>query len=173
MKRILFHGTCEQGYQGIKEFGFNPEDAVWTCSDLNCSYFWDLNYFEEKEGMTEENVIRRAFEQATVAAAKNDQRSSNLYVIRIVVDDEEIDVMEDNSCENMYGAVCIRNEDLAKVEMEVFVSDDYYPSLRLFYLSGIVNNRYFDVHLSYVERKAIKEIGCVEELYEFEYIELQ
>lgn len=171
----LFHGTTFEAVQDIIENGFDcVGNSVWSCSDNDCVYFYQLDKFVESECIEdeslEEQIYRcelRANEQGQIANAVLSDPYDLTCVIHLEIDTEnfptwEDNIMEDDSCPyaGESGAVCIESRILneliseRKVRMKV-IKYEFIVKMSLAYITGLKDNPYFQDKfstLSYSER---------------------
>jgi len=172
MKRTLLHGMSSHAYNELIRLNSfeNVLDTTWNCSNGSYLYAYDVDDFIKGEDCEKDLVINRCFESAAIGSAKFNQIDNKLYVVELEIDADEVDILEDTSCENMSYAFEIDRDEITTANIvNVYVSEDYESSLKLFYLSGLLKNEYFDIDLSDKEIRAIENIGYFEELFDFEF----
>lgn len=166
--RFLLHGTSKNGFEGIKTNGFQPNKINnWIFSEPDTVYFYDSAKIKDKK-----EIFQLAFEQAALTAAIVNQLSDELYVFYIEIPDD-LELNDDVSCENMYyKAISVNISDSILVSYRVYKSNDYNPSLRLFYLNN-VNLNNINTNLSrneYSFLNIINKSNIYEELlWDFKY----
>lgn len=172
----LFHGTSYNNYTNIKNNGFSDyKETVWSCSNKEKTYFYHMDNLCEAEGFNAESLeekidfcLSRANESAQITAAIDQEINTMTVVFEIIVDSNYVeDFMEnDDSCENMYGCVQINSLLINKLikggkataTVHFF---KFNPKLSLFYLTGIIDNDYFEdslYKLDCTEREFIQQI---------------
>lgn len=188
MKRTLYHGTSANSAHSIVEHGFCAESTVWTCSNTNETYFYDMESLADTECLETDTedakhfAIIRALESAQLTAAIKGDKNSALYVFEIIIEDEDIEVWEDDSCENMesFSCYCL-NEDLNGVPYKLYeCKNGYIPSLRPFYINTAAKTYINDVYMDEYEQKAVDllakvDTSCIfesliEQLYTYELV---
>lgn len=104
---IYFHGTCGDNLEAILENGFKPSETNWTPSEPNTTYFWSPDALEDAgEAETKADAQRVAFSRACDSAIPTLARAKDCRRVIFAVEFSQDDVSEDNSCQNMEGAVC-------------------------------------------------------------------
>lgn len=173
----LFHGTSASSYLDIIKNGFsNKEDTIWSCSDYDKTYMYQLDKFAECEGIENWNLdeqiemlSQRANESAQITQCFVSPEYKYTVVFEFLVDTDKTDFMDhvedDDSCENMSGcgAVQIDNEILDKAikngTVKVFYHFfPYYTTLWVFYLAGISRNDFLQDKiwgLNYMQKKSL------------------
>lgn len=187
MKKLYYHGTSLESFRNIIKNGFNNDDfSNWTCSGNNTTYFHDLEkYIECGEVEDREDkrlVIERAFESGQIAAACQKSKETSIVVLEFEFDDEEIDIEDDNSCQNMDCiASCIDNDDIDidKHLKNVYICN-YNPNLWMFVIASIIDYNYFNIdNFTDLEIQALELISKVdttnihEELSYFDFREVK
>lgn len=173
--KTLFHATTKENYERIKKEGFKPQNQIWSCSNDEMVYFYDLEKLEDEcEG--KDGVILRAIESGQITAAIQGSKHPEIYIFEIQIKD--IYVEDDYSCENMVDLASeVDYEDLnnfGKV-VNVYESKAFNPHLRFFYIANLVEtNEYINsFNLSSIEMDACHIIAKSElhiyELFENEF----
>jgi len=141
----LYHGTTIDNYESILKNGFGDESIIWTyASDSDYTYFWNPKELKKVEGLdTVEEAISyakdRAAESAKIAGAIFKSKSDKIIVLEVEVDSKF--VSDDDSCENMKGAVKVCNENLKALNIKNVYRCDFLPTMSLVYLIGLLKNR--------------------------------
>lgn len=109
---FYFHGTSIENLQSIKKNGLSPHRTNWQCSKPDTTYFWspleladaDCEPYEEEPERWDRMALNNAADSAFYACteAKDFRR-----IVLAVHLDKTFNVEPDESCENMYGAVCV------------------------------------------------------------------
>lgn len=172
MKQVLYHGTTKEAYESILKEGFGEGKTVWNCSDNDVTYFFTEEKVKKSERLDDEDeeeiqnrCIERALESAQLTAAFSGSQFQELYVLKIEIDDEEIEIYDDESCPNMKDiASYVENENLKNITFETYVcKTGYNPCMRVFYLQNWYNHDYADLScLSDMEEEALEAIQGIE-----------
>ena len=180
--KTLFHGTTLENYESILKNGFSPRtDKTWECSDDRTIYFYDMDKDVngcEDETEQREDCIRRCFENSQISASIQNFTGSKLVVFEIEIASEYCE--DDYSCDNMSDAATCVDIDYLDVSMikNVYVSEAYNPSLRMFYISPLYNNEQLNKEVfNDLELQAFEIIAnaqCyIEDLMYFDWEQLQ
>lgn len=186
MKRRYFHGTTIKSFKNMVSSNFATKtDYIWTCSDDEYLYLWDLKKVHELENNNDKSeleysvirTIEQAFENAKIAGAISNARENELVVIEFSIDESLIE--DDESCENMSGASRINIDDIdVKNIKNVYIAENgYLPSMRLLYVVGLLDNQYFnDENFLQVELDMIKNLSeqniYFDEMFETDYVKM-
>jgi hypothetical protein len=173
----VYHGTTWENYQNIQLRGFdNSKETVWDCSIHSETYVWvpsQLMEHGEAEDMEEatERAIQMAFESAQISAALLGSLASEIVVIELNVNPDDLEV--DESCENMGHASCIANKKIDIFSITGIYTAPYYADLRLFILNGFRDNQWIKMwmlpEITYKALEMMPRDIFMEELLEFEY----
>lgn len=170
--RYLFHGTTIEACNEILSGNYNPEETVWGCSDDLYMYVWEQKKLCEVEDWDDSDLpsdgcIERANESAQIANAILPRPYDETVVIQFSVPDylfnqlmDEGYLKYDDTLESMYdsGAMMFRSaviNQLIKDHKEIGITVYYmpfYPKMSLFYLTGLVDNPYFEATLEKLDR---------------------
>ena len=176
MKKF-FHGTTQDGKDAILNGSYGPEKNNWICSDSDFMYAWDRDLLTEAECWDEDypdfidqDCIGKANENAQIANALLENPYDRTYVLEFCVSDDKYQnlfdegyISEDSSCENMKGAIQINadklNEMIKNKEVKIHVyAFRFCVKMSLLYLSGIVDNPYFEESLEKLPSTEIKAL---------------
>lgn len=147
-----FHGTSFEHAKAMiqSDFKSDKESCTWHCSDDRNLYVYPMNkvYAERfQRGEAEEYecihaaCLERAAESGQINAAFHNSAYGNIVVFEF---NFPRDLMEDDySCDNMSSiASCVAFEDIKPEHVKnVYLIDSYSPSLRLFVLAGLSQNK--------------------------------
>lgn len=162
-----FHGTSYEAGINIIQNGFNSGNKIWNCSAFDKIYFaiehYDsYNYYVLDDDSVENlPVWRFVIEAGQIAAAHNNQSEEDLFVFEFDIPDN-IEIEEDNSCENMNDCYQIGADKLnvlindGTIKMTIYqVQKAYVPCLRIFYLKDLSDKYYFvqDMNLANITKK--------------------
>ncbi len=163
----LYHGTTRENWESIQREGWlgDSHKPVWNCS-MREIYFNDTS----KADGDDCSLINDTFEQAQIAAAVQNYKGANLVVLRFEIPDEFVE--DDSSCPNAEQASAVHPDYMDKAELTgIYNSDQYNPSLRLFYICGLlagndfINQEYFTA-LEIEAAKKLHETDCyLEDLF--------
>lgn len=183
--KTLYHGTTRENWESIQREGWlgDSHKTVWNCS-MREIYFFDMSKADDllesnilteskKQDLVDEfhNIlINQTFEQAQIAAAVQDFKGTELLVLRFDIPDEFVN--DDNSCINTEESSSVDIENMKHSELTgIYVSGNYNPSLRLFYICGLMSdNEYLNMEpfseLEIEAAKIINDAGCyIEDLF--------
>lgn len=98
----LYHGTCADNLESIRENGFNGLRGrqLWKCS-AGLNYFWNAGYFEDYPDDAKIGALGNS--EVSLVRAKDCRRL--LFKLEVPQSYFEENFQEDNSCSNMGGAV--------------------------------------------------------------------
>ena len=115
-----YHGTTLENALAIINSNFKSfKEDNWNCSQ-DWFYFWS----EDKLDEFDECARRQAWDNGSIAAARNN--SNNVVIFELKIDK---DVEPDYSCQNMEGAYCLPMDDMdISMIQKVYV----YPFDRIF-----------------------------------------
>lgn len=174
--KTLFHGTTLKNWENIKVNGFYPENKTWYCSGDREIYFYDLDKspYDEKRDIIYD-CINQAFSSAQIHASVNNYNSTELIVLELQVPENFCE--DDFSCENMDNiATCVNIDDLdlSMIKKIHICKNGYLPSLRIFYIGGMIKRNNYQINTNNfldIELDIIKEIEIpfIEEIFNFEY----
>ena len=138
--KTYIHGTSYESTMDILKNGLKVDnkDMIWECSNSDLLYLRDKNDEED-------DSLMLCIESGQIAAAKLNSLSTKIGIIEIELSDKiaEESVLEDTSCENMYGCFEMDIDELNKyiesgeavVTIHIY-ENAYLPYLRPFYLTG-------------------------------------
>lgn len=182
--KILFHGTSATAGERIKKYGFGGDNSkVWTCSNLEHVYFYDVDKMDGDDVQSKkEDGFRQAVDSARITSALNHINKDYLYIFEIHVDDDIYDsyFMDDLSAQNMENvAVCIDRKTLnillLQDKITIYIHKvPYLWNMGLIYLSSISSNDLLNKNnLSYIENWFLNQIEYidlyVDELYDIDF----
>ena len=172
MKRIFLHGTTFAGAEDIKKHWFDSNvDVVWeNASDPEKLYVRELTGDENEDCEAKYLCV----ENAQIACAYTGQNETRIGLIRITIDDPDMDsyIETDDSCgDTMKDCFQIDKEFLnsclekgtAEMEVEIY-EDSYMPYLRIFYLQGMLKNKSMEIDDTGL-KAAIKAIENVDSCF--------
>lgn len=163
MKRTYFHGTSFDNLKKILREGLIPdsEKKVWVVSGRGV-YLWSPDILEE-EGDTEDDRNRLAKDYAYSSAQMTIglSKSGKCVVFEIELEEEEVE--DDQSCENMFGAVVCNRAISPKEIKSVWVSPDL-SLLRGYFIALAMGRDLFAGKFSRLE-KQIGEVFRNAEIY--------
>lgn len=155
----LYHGTSADNLKAILKGGFNGMrgNPVWKVS-RGLNYFWDagqcasMNGEPENEEFGEQEARRHARESAECGLGRS--RDCRRVVFEIEVSTEEFDSFfgQDNSCQNMDGAVVSSEKVSAKFITRYWIDENSLDFFRC-YFAGIqrTSNLKIDLDLTDAE----------------------
>lgn len=158
----FFHGTSYDNFLKIKERGFDMSDTIWHCSEPGQTYLYGAiqdDCFETEQDAIEDAFLNAKF-AARLAAASNGSNYNKAIILEFESDFDNEIITYDHSCEDMkyMNAFQIDNSDLNKMPYKIH-EVPYYSGMRYIYLSGVINNSYFDIsNLSKEEIEIIKTL---------------
>lgn len=177
--RVFFHGTSMESAMTILNEGFDDcVNTIWSCSDDTKLYLRELKQDSEEDDWCEDPKYL-CIESGKIAAAIQGSQSTSIALFRFEMDEEIADeyVEADDSCENMEDCFQIDKSDLEKLISEGKIKctlleskDAYIPYMRVFYLTGVINNDYMDIDddLLYRSVEIVSKTNCyIDELWEF------
>ena len=186
MKRRYFHGTTIKSFKNMVSGNFATKaDYIWTCSDDEFLYLWDLKKHHKLESGNDKNeleysierIIQQAFESAKIASAISNAKENELVVIEFSIDESLIE--DDVSCENLSEASRINIDDIdVKNIKNVYIAENgYLPSMRRLYVMGLIDNQYFnDENFLQVELDMIRNLSeqniYLDEMFETDYVKM-
>lgn len=121
----LFHGTCLKNAKAILENGFdgNEGEQIWNVS-AGYNYFWSLKDVAKSEGneakYISDQILDRAKESGECSVIQNNCSHIVVFQIKASV----VEYSEDDSCENMQGAVVSRDTIPASAIEKIWISND-------------------------------------------------
>lgn len=175
-KVIVYHGTTRAHAINILA-GREKSDVkiTWNCSDDDYLYVWTAHklygYDEDQDHEDyDRQAIQRAFENAQITAAVQDEPQKELVVLAFEV--EYDDVEDDVSCDGMDEAARIRLENYAECHVKTLVCK-HNPRLDGVIVSNLLDNPHLTSNISddLIEAaKAFKDVW-LDSLLEFDYRE--
>lgn len=180
MSRI-YHGTSYENYLDIiKEGKFKTKRKTWTCSYSNYTYFYRPGMFIKHNDCHDIDcaircAIQEAFGNAFITAAINKSLSDKVVVLELEV--PQRDICEDSSCDGMYVACQVHNDDLDISMIKRVLFNAYSPITSILYMAGLHGRHYINLDLTPIEEAIIKQLNRVEvfpeELWEVDYYEAE
>lgn len=189
----LCHGTTSVGKDDIlHKRGFRDDmGSIWSCSEYDKAYFYELKRFAKCEGKEDESLeniqyelLLRANENAQIQEAILKNPGTMTYVIEFVLPPEANQFIEDDdSCDNMinYGSV-----QMDTIAINHFIRTgnccinvyhfNFFPKMAYFYIAGLINNEFAQVYfegLGKEEACAIEAINKADTYEIFEAIVLE
>jgi hypothetical protein len=160
-----FHGTSFRNLRSILKNGLQVNcDKLWLAS-RNEVYLWSpdmlVKYGDAEEDWKDETAKERAYDSAQIAIAV-DPKCGKCAVLEIELDSNE--VTEDDSCENMSGAVCTTSPIRPNQIKRIWVSPDL-SMIKGCFLAGILQNNLFDSSLVGETEKQIAKVFANSEFY--------
>lgn len=162
MNKIYYHGTSADNLANILANGLqtDTDKKLWSVSD-NKVYLWNPEALTDYD--TEEAQHREAFKLASESgqAACTLSIDCRIVVLKLHINDEEIE--EDDSSENMasFGAVQIRRDIMPSEILEIQISNDV-SILRVLFIYYNIQNEFTKIKFSPLETRIAKAFSHAE-----------
>lgn len=180
MKTLLFHGTSADNLPHILKHGLkaDSEAKLWNCSE-DAVYFWSVPAVMESENLeTVEEALNMARQNAIGSGQIALSLAKDCRIIIICAEIEETELEEDQSCENMYGAVCVYRDVLPHEIKSIEISNDL-SLLKGYFMAMVLNRDLTAIELSPLETKVaecfknLEVYDELESLIEFEPVKIR
>lgn len=163
MKKTYFHGTSEDNLQSILRKGLLPDcQKVWNPS-LSEVYLWSPDRLTEvgdcEAEWASDHAKQRAYESAQMAMTL--AKSGKCVVLEIELNDTT--VSDDDSCENMSGAVATAKVTRKQIK-RIFISPDL-SLLRGYFVGVALQNDLFNSYNFTETERTIGEVFQKAEIY--------
>jgi len=132
----FYHWTTLENFKKILKNGFNNKSKKnWWCSNESELYLWNPRKLE-----WDRDAKQKAFESAQLAAAIQDVSKTEIVVLELEIDTNQINVPDDDSAVNMKNSanyVLKERLNLSNISCVYWSRNWYIPGARLLYLLSI------------------------------------
>jgi hypothetical protein len=164
MKRVYFHGTSADHLPSILKHGLKTDcDKIWSpsCDEI---YLWSGDRLAEVGDCEDENkhdyAKERAYDSAQMAILLTP--GGKCVVLEIELDDSQVE--DDDSCENMSGAVSTRNPIKRSQIKKIWISPDL-NMVKGYFVAMAMGNNLFNSHLLDETSKQVGKVFAKSEFY--------
>lgn len=171
MKTVCFHGTSADALKSIRKNGISAfhRQKIWTASK-DAVYMWSAPAIMKAEGCeTIEDATQEARRQAIYSAQSACAQSKDCRIIVIKIEIEEDELLDDDSCPNMQGAVYVTRDIRPEEIISIEISNDL-SLLQGYFIATMLGRELSNLTFTPLEKKIasiFQNVSLIDELEDF------